>query len=200
MFHKIYSTSPADFTEWGREVSKIELPMKRTSSTVRRDQRGWSVLGSDFRGARSRVDGKVSQHSRSYNDVSDKFDFVIHSRLRICHREESGDASTLKKRSASANRLVRAGGKSTKSCLQYSVVDGLGLPIIGRADDLGMIGEETTSADIVNAQIEWRGEVRYVEITVRNDFILGTQLLEDTRLIVDYPKRTHTISREEEGT
>lgn len=76
----------------------------------------------------------------------------------------------------------------------------LGLPVIGRVDDLGLIGEETTSADIAYAQIEWLGEVRYVEVVVRNDFTLGTQLLADAKLVIDYPRRTLTVSRGEEGT
>lgn len=90
-------------------------------------------------------------------------------------------------------------GANCALVLPYSVVDELGLPVVGRVDDLGTVGEETTSADIAYAQIEWLGEVRYVEVIVKNSFILGTQLLADARLVVDYPGRTLTISREEEG-
>ncbi len=47
------------------------------------------------------------------------------------------------------------------------------------------------------AQIEWLGQIRFAEVIVKDDFIIGTELLKDARLVVDYPARTLTISREE---
>ena len=88
-------------------------------------------------------------------------------------------------------------GASCALVLPPALVDELGLPIIGFEDDLGMVGGERTSAFLALAQIEWLGEVRFVEVIVRDDFIIGTELLEDTRLVVDYRSRTLTISREE---
>jgi predicted aspartyl protease len=90
-------------------------------------------------------------------------------------------------------------GANCALVLPYSVVDDLGLPVVGRVDDLGLVGEETTSADIALAQVEWLGEVRYVEVVVRNDFILGTQLLGGAVLMIDYPNRTLTVTRREGG-
>lgn len=49
------------------------------------------------------------------------------------------------------------------------------------------------------AQIEWLGEIRFAEVIVKDDFIIGTELLKDARLVVDYPTRTLTISREEQS-
>ena len=90
-------------------------------------------------------------------------------------------------------------GASVALVLPASLVDELGLPIIGYEDELGMVGGETTSAVLALAQIEWLSEVRSVEVIIRDDFIIGTELLEDVRLVIDYPQRTLTISREENG-
>ena len=90
-------------------------------------------------------------------------------------------------------------GASVALVLPASLVDELGLPIIGYEDELGMVGGETTSAVLALAQIEWLSEVRSVEVIIRDDFIIGTELLEDVRLVIDYPQRTLTISREKNG-
>lgn len=91
--------------------------------------------------------------------------------------------------------LVDTGFVGGALVLPQTIVDELGLPIVGHEADLGMVGGETTSADIALAQIEWLGEVRFVDVLVKDDILIGTQLLDDMQLIVDYGARTLTISR-----
>lgn len=77
--------------------------------------------------------------------------------------------------------------------LPQSLVDELGLHVFGHEEGLQMVGGEETSAGLAVAQIEWLGEVRMVVVFVKDDFLLGAQLLEDARLVVDYPRRTLTV-------
>ena len=72
----------------------------------------------------------------------------------------------------------------------------LGLPIFGRENRLQMVGGEETSAELALAQIEWLGEVKSVVVIAKDDYLIGTQLLDDARLVVDYRARTLAISRE----
>lgn len=82
--------------------------------------------------------------------------------------------------------------------LPHSLVSELGLPIFGHEDHLQMVGGAETSADLALAQIEWLGEIKSVVVIVKDDFLIGAQLLKDARLVIDYRARTLTISREEE--
>lgn len=84
--------------------------------------------------------------------------------------------------------------------LPPALVAELGLPIFGHEKNLRMVGGAQTSADLALAQIEWLGEIRSVVVIVEDEYLIGTQLLEDARLTIDYRKRTLTISHEEEGT
>ena len=84
--------------------------------------------------------------------------------------------------------------------LPPALVEELGLPVFGHEKNLRMVGGKPSSADLALAQIEWLGEVRSVVVIVEDDYLLGTQLLEDVRLVVDYPQRALTISRHEEAS
>lgn len=90
-------------------------------------------------------------------------------------------------------------GASCALVLPARLVDELALPIIGYEDDLWMVGGERTSAPLALAQIEWLGEVRFAEVIVSDDLIVGTELLDGALLTIDYAARTITISREETG-
>ncbi len=78
--------------------------------------------------------------------------------------------------------------------LPKSLIDKLEFPVFGHEDNLQMVGGAMTSADLALAQIEWLGEVRSVVVIVKDDFLLGAQLLADAHLDIDYPKRTLSIS------
>ena len=73
----------------------------------------------------------------------------------------------------------------------------LGFPIIGHEKNLLMVGGAQTSANLALAQVEWLGEVRSVVVIMEDEYLVGTQLLEDAKPVIDYPKRTLTLSRDE---
>lgn len=58
-----------------------------------------------------------------------------------------------------------------------------------------MVGNERTTAALAAAQIEWLGEIKSVIVVVKDDQLIGSQLLEDTQIVIDYEARTLTISR-----
>lgn len=91
--------------------------------------------------------------------------------------------------------LVDTGFVGGALVLPPTIVDEIGLPIVGHEADLGMVGGEKTSTDIALAQVEWLGEVRSVDVLVKDDMLIGTQLLEGAQLVVDYEARTLTINR-----
>jgi clan AA aspartic protease len=78
--------------------------------------------------------------------------------------------------------------------LPASIVSQLGLPIISH-EVFSMVGNEESSADVVLGQVDWLGEVRRVDVIVREDQLIGTALLDGTRLIVDYIAYTVDIDR-----
>jgi clan AA aspartic protease len=90
-------------------------------------------------------------------------------------------------------------GFSGALVLPQELVERLGLPVFGYEDRLEMVGGAETSAALALAQIEWLGEVRSVAVIVKDDFLVGTQLLEDAKPAIDYPERTLTIAQAEEG-
>lgn len=53
------------------------------------------------------------------------------------------------------------------------------------------------SADVALGEIEWLGQDRIVEVILSrgNDALIGTEMLEGAKLIVDYANRLTTISR-----
>ncbi len=88
-------------------------------------------------------------------------------------------------------------GFSGSLVLPASLVTQLGLPVFGHETNLRTIGGRSMSADLALAQINWLGEVRSVVVIVEEEFLIGTQLLDDARLIVDYRARTLTIENGE---
>jgi clan AA aspartic protease len=88
-------------------------------------------------------------------------------------------------------------GATCALVLPHEIVDEMGLPSVGYAEEIEMVGGEFTTAELVFGQVEWLGEVLPVEVIVKDDRILGTELLHGTKLIIDYRARTVAISREE---
>lgn len=79
--------------------------------------------------------------------------------------------------------------------LPRAVIDRLGLSILFH-EKVTTVGGETSGADYTLAQVEWLGEVRRVEVIVKEDRLLGTALLAGTHLAVDYVAGTVLIERQ----
>lgn len=60
-----------------------------------------------------------------------------------------------------------------------------------------MTGMMKTTAALAAAQIELLGEVKSVIVIVKDDLLIGTWLLENTQIVVDYEARRLTISRKQ---
>lgn len=73
----------------------------------------------------------------------------------------------------------------------------LNLTILGRVPIIGG-GRVRTIADIAELEVEWLGETRAVEVIISDgdDSLLGTGLLDGSRLLVDYINYIVTISDE----
>lgn len=78
--------------------------------------------------------------------------------------------------------------------LPRDVIDGLGLVILGH-EQFDMVGGARASADITAGQVEWLGEVRSVLIIVGEAYLVGSHLLDNTRLTIDYGRRTVKVER-----
>lgn len=78
--------------------------------------------------------------------------------------------------------------------LPRDVIDTLGLVISGH-EQFDMVGGARTSADIAVGQIDWLAEVRSVLIIVGEAYLVGSHLLDGTRLTIDYGQRTVTVER-----
>jgi clan AA aspartic protease len=80
--------------------------------------------------------------------------------------------------------------------LPQSLVTRLGLPVVGR-EVFEMVGGQRFIASVALAEVEWLGTDRTVRVIVSEDTLLGTELLDGTRLVIDYLSHTMTISDEE---
>lgn len=78
--------------------------------------------------------------------------------------------------------------------LPREVVEDLGLVVIG-SEEVETVGGATVTADITVGQAEWLGEVRSVLIIVNESYLVGSHLLDGTRLTIDYGQRTLTVER-----
>lgn len=78
--------------------------------------------------------------------------------------------------------------------LPQDVIDELGLVVTGH-EQFEMVGGARTSANVAIGQVEWLGEVRWVNIIVSESYLVGSHLLDHTRLIADYENRTVIIER-----
>lgn len=88
-------------------------------------------------------------------------------------------------------------GFSGHLVLPRAVVSRLGLTVIGR-EVLEMVAGHFLTADLVQADVTWLGKTRSVEAVVSEgeDALLGTALLDGTKLTIDYVSYTVTISDE----
>ena len=80
--------------------------------------------------------------------------------------------------------------------LPQTLVTRLKLPVVGR-EVFEMVGGRQFVASVAFADIEWLGETRTVRVIVSDDTLLGTELLEGTRLTIDYIDHTLAVSDEE---
>ncbi len=79
--------------------------------------------------------------------------------------------------------------------LPQELVQDLSLPFITQTE-CTLAGDITHKADVAAAHIEWLGEIHEVRVIVMPaGFLLGTQLLEGTRLTIDYDERTVLIEK-----
>jgi clan AA aspartic protease len=78
--------------------------------------------------------------------------------------------------------------------LPRTVVEQLGLPVITH-EEFRMVGGARDSADIALAQVHWLGEVRRVDVIVKEAYLVGAALLAGARLTVDYGAGTVLIER-----
>jgi len=74
------------------------------------------------------------------------------------------------------------------------IVERLGLSILGR-EPVGWVNKTAAEMDIGLARIVWLGEEREVEVIVGDgdDALIGTELLENTRVFLDYVARTVSV-------
>jgi predicted aspartyl protease len=70
--------------------------------------------------------------------------------------------------------------------------------VLGRVPSIG-VGGLRAVADIAELEIEWLDKKRAVEVIISDgeDSLLGTELLDGTRLVVDYINYTVTVGDEE---
>ena len=78
--------------------------------------------------------------------------------------------------------------------LPESLVQELGLTVIGH-QKYEMVGAASGEGTIAWAQVEWLGQVETVEVLTAEDYLIGTDLLADTKLTVDYVLERFTLER-----
>lgn len=73
----------------------------------------------------------------------------------------------------------------------------LNLTVLGKVPIIG-VSRIRAIADIAELDVEWLGEVHAVEVIISDgdDSLLGTELLDGSRLVVDYVNYTVTVSNE----
>ena len=73
----------------------------------------------------------------------------------------------------------------------------LNLTVLGRVPIIG-VGRTMSVVDIAELEIEWLGESRAVEVIISDgdDSLLGTVMLDSSRLVIDYFNHTVTVSDE----
>ena len=119
--------------------------------------------------------------------------------------QESGSVNPLRE----AIVEVRFAGGSELECVvdtgfdgallvPASVAERVGLSIVARLV-FELVGGARMSADVALGEIEWLGQRRIVEVVLSegNEALIGTEMFEGAKLVVDYAHRTVTISRRE---
>ena len=81
--------------------------------------------------------------------------------------------------------------------LPRSEASRLKLTVLGRVLIIG-VGRMRSVADITELEVEWLGGRRAVEVIISDgeDSLLGTAMLDGSRLVVDYVNYTVTVSDE----
>lgn len=104
-------------------------------------------------------------------------------------------------------RVISSGGE-TIDCLIDTGFDGalviprseairLNLTVLGRVPIIG-VGRIRSVVDIAELEVEWMGGRRAVEVIISDsdDWLLGTEMLDGSRLVIDYINYTVTVSDE----
>jgi clan AA aspartic protease len=117
--------------------------------------------------------------------------------------QESGNVNALRE----AIVEIRFTGGYALNCVVDTGFDGalvvpafvaqhVGLPVVAQLA-FELVGGARMSADVALGEIEWLGQDRIVEVILSrgNDALIGTEMLEGAKLIVDYANRLTTISR-----
>ena len=81
--------------------------------------------------------------------------------------------------------------------LSRSEATRLGLTVLGRVPIIG-VGRARSIADIAELEVEWLGKSQPVEVIISDgdDSLLGTEMLDGSRLVIDYVAYALTISDE----
>lgn len=82
--------------------------------------------------------------------------------------------------------------------LPRGLVERLRLPIVGRLV-FQVVGGARTSADVALAEVDWLGAARVFEVIVGagEDSLLGTEMLDGSRLLIDYIEQTLTVTNDQ---
>jgi clan AA aspartic protease len=82
--------------------------------------------------------------------------------------------------------------------LPRSEANRLNLTVLGRVPIIG-VSRLRSIADIAELEVEWLGEIRAVEVIISDgdDSLIGTQMLDGSRLVVDYMNYIVTVSNED---
>lgn len=86
-------------------------------------------------------------------------------------------------------------GFSGALVLPQALVARLNLPIVGR-EVFEMIGGRRFVAGMALAEVEWLGRRRTFRVIISEDTLLGTEMLDGCRLVIDYTAHTVTVSDE----
>ncbi len=82
--------------------------------------------------------------------------------------------------------------------LPRSEANRLNLTVLGRVPIIG-VSRLRSIADIAELEVEWLGETHTVEVIISDgdDSLIGTQMLDGSRLVVDYMNYIVTVSNED---
>src|SRR2546428_14101214 len=119
--------------------------------------------------------------------------------------QESGSVNTVREATVQT-RFVRCAsfecvvdtGFDGALILPASVAKYLALPVIARLV-FELVGGGRMAADVALGEIEWLGQRQTVEVIMSqgNDALIGTEMFEGAKLVVDYANRMVAISRGE---
>ncbi|MDQ5826446.1 MAG: clan AA aspartic protease [Chloroflexota bacterium] len=76
--------------------------------------------------------------------------------------------------------------------LPHELVTRLNLPIVGR-EVFEMVGGRRFVAGVALAEVEWLGRRATFRVIVSEDTLIGTEMLDGCRLVIDYAAHTVTV-------